>query len=333
MRYTGTSRAWNAQSRSGGTPARSVRPLTTRKLFSSRHLPIILHQSSFINRKGFTLIELLVVISIIALLLVILFPALRAGRSHARTAKCQGTLHQWGLYYARYTAENDYKMPTYLQETRYLPDVLPRSFYKHHYVPKNSSPWDRDGWRWDLQGYRRLLFCPEASVLPANPEVFAVTLLGRTHSAWVENYPDDRTSAAMSSYGLNGWTPGPPGSIPYLMGKPVWVSCLAKGAAAVPVYSDCMLWLACPQETDSPPPKEDAPPEFCWSYGMPTCVMDRHRGGINSLFMDWSVRKVGLKELWTLKWSKDFDTAGPWTKAGGVQPEDWPQWMRRFKDN
>ena len=50
------------------------------------------------------------------------------------------------------------------------------------------------------------------------------------------------------------------------------------------------------------------------------------------LFMDWSVRKVGLKELWTLKWNRNFDTAGPWTKAGGVKPEDWPEWMRRFKD-
>ena len=48
--------------------------------------------------------------------------------------------------------------------------------------------------------------------------------------------------------------------------------------------------------------------------------------------MDWSVRKVGLKELWTLKWHHEYDTAGPWTKAGGVQPEDWPQWMRSFKD-
>jgi hypothetical protein len=23
---------------------------------------------------------------------------------------------------------------------------------------------------------------------------------------------------------------------------------------------------------------------------------------------------------------------GPWTKAGGVQPDDWPEWMRGFKD-
>jgi len=58
----------------------------------------------------------------------------------------------------------------------------------------------------------------------------------------------------------------------------------------------------------------------------------RDDGGINFVFLDWSVRKVGLKELWTLKWDREFDTAGPWTKAGGVRPGDWPEWMRRFKD-
>jgi hypothetical protein len=47
---------------------------------------------------------------------------------------------------------------------------------------------------------------------------------------------------------------------------------------------------------------------------------------------DWSVRKVGLKELWTLKWYAHFDTVGPWTKRGGVKPEDWPEWMRGFKE-
>jgi prepilin-type processing-associated H-X9-DG protein len=60
--------------------------------------------------------------------------------------------------------------------------------------------------------------------------------------------------------------------------------------------------------------------------------IDRHDGGINLLFMDWSIRKVGLKELWTLKWRQEFDTAEPWTKAGGVKPEDWPEWMSGFKD-
>jgi prepilin-type processing-associated H-X9-DG protein len=61
------------------------------------------------------------------------------------------------------------------------------------------------------------------------------------------------------------------------------------------------------------------------------CI-DRHQGAINVLFWDRTVRKIGLKELWTLKWRPQFDTANRWTKAGGVQPEDWPAWMRTFKD-
>jgi hypothetical protein len=24
--------------------------------------------------------------------------------------------------------------------------------------------------------------------------------------------------------------------------------------------------------------------------------------------------------------------SGPWTQAGGVMPENWPDWMRNFKD-
>ncbi len=64
---------------------------------------------------------------------------------------------------------------------------------------------------------------------------------------------------------------------------------------------------------------------------MHTVCINRHQGGINMVFMDGSVRKVGLKELWTLKWCRDITTS-PWTKAGGVELEDWPQWMRKFKD-
>jgi hypothetical protein len=48
-------------------------------------------------------------------------------------------------------------------------------------------------------------------------------------------------------------------------------------------------------------------------------------------FVDTSVRKVGLKELWTLKWHREFDTEGPWVKKPGNNPK-WPDWMKRFKD-
>jgi hypothetical protein len=62
------------------------------------------------------------------------------------------------------------------------------------------------------------------------------------------------------------------------------------------------------------------------------CI-DRHGAGtVNHLFLDWSVRRVGVKELWTLKWHRQFNINGPWTRAGGALPGDWPQWMRPFKD-
>ncbi len=61
------------------------------------------------------------------------------------------------------------------------------------------------------------------------------------------------------------------------------------------------------------------------------CI-DRHNAFVNHVFLDWSVRKVGLKELWKLKWHRQFNTNGAWTTAGGVVSSDWPQWMRKFKE-
>jgi prepilin-type processing-associated H-X9-DG protein len=86
-------------------------------------------------------------------------------------------------------------------------------------------------------------------------------------------------------------------------------------------------------ETKPPPERDAIPTRVVWcDDGFGPFCMNRHNGGINSLFLDWSVRKVGLKELWTLKWSPKYNTQGPWTKAGNVRPEDWPEWMKGLKD-
>ena len=55
-------------------------------------------------RKGFTLIELLVVISIIALLVSILVPALGEAKWLAKKAQCATNLHNIGLSAGSYSA-------------------------------------------------------------------------------------------------------------------------------------------------------------------------------------------------------------------------------------
>jgi len=127
-------------------------------------------------------------------------------------------------------------------------------------------------------------------------------------------------SLILRSYGSNGW-------LGYQ--SPGWLRAWdVPNPVRVPVFFDCVWGSVIPDSNSSPPECEGFAADKTMS---PLCI-NRHNGGINMLFLDSSVRKVGLKELWTLKWNREFDTAGPWTTAGGVQPEDWPAWMRGFKD-
>jgi len=61
---------------------------------------------------GFSLIELLVVISIVALLIALLLPALSLARDSARAIKCQSRLRQIGLGLHLYAQDHDGYLPS-----------------------------------------------------------------------------------------------------------------------------------------------------------------------------------------------------------------------------
>ena len=65
------------------------------------------------SRSAFTLIELLVVVSIIALLVSILLPALSKAREQAKAAMCKTYLRQVGIGVEMYQQENRWHLPPY----------------------------------------------------------------------------------------------------------------------------------------------------------------------------------------------------------------------------
>jgi len=254
--------------------------------------------------RGFTLIELLVVIAIIALLMAILMPSLQRVKKQAKAVACQSNLKQWGLVWAMYTDDNNGKFPYYLASD----------------------------WMQKLVDYygesEKLLYCPMATRTRSEgaPVRYAVIESGDKRcgsyalSEWIYDYdingPINVTSGGRSL-------------------EDYWRSTSHKGLNNVPVMADG-AWRADgqPYPTDDPPSYDGEQRTGVGTAGDEIRIfcINRHDGFINVLFMDWTTRKVGLKELWTLKWHRNFNTAGPWTRAGYVQPSDWPEWMRSFKD-
>jgi prepilin-type N-terminal cleavage/methylation domain-containing protein/prepilin-type processing-associated H-X9-DG protein len=260
------------------------------------------------KQNGFTLIELLVVIAIIALLLAILMPAMSRVRKQSRAVVCQANLKQWGLIFNLYT--DDYN----------------GLFQKGWVGRKEGSLWWMDAARlyYKIDDFR---CCPEATK--------PYTEGGRPpFGAWGVDPGTFLTKGDFGSYGINGWveTRHPIDGVGsskenYNLR---WKTPHVIGAAHVPLLLDAQ-WI------DGWPNPANAPPDYDGEFwqgqsNMVRFCLNRHNANVNVVFLDWSVRKIGLKELWVLKWHREYNTAGAWTKLGGVTLENWPEWMRGFKD-
>ena len=271
--------------------------------------------------RGFTLIELLVVIAIIALLMAILMPALARARNQARTVSCQALLKQWGIIWSMYCQDND-------------------GYFSVGQV--GGAGWHRGEWIICLRSLyatkTNILKCPMATKrLPPLPNGNLPEYGGPFNTYYMPVGGSGTTTGGEEpSYGGNNWIYHPPPGVANIQNRPTewnWRTPNAKGVAYAPVLGDAMWRGGGPYEygTRGDPPNYDGQ-WVDYNNEMKHFVINRHNGFINHVFMDWSVRKVGLKELWKLKWHKEFDTNGPWTTAGGVTSSAWPDWMRHFKE-
>jgi prepilin-type N-terminal cleavage/methylation domain-containing protein len=291
------------------------------------------------KRRGFTLVELLVVIAIIALLMSILMPALGRVRKQAKSVLCQSNMKQWGNCYAMYADAWDGSTPAGWLAGTNLPSSMD---YAKCYWMEALRPY--------YMNEHDLRCCPMA----AKPGTkLGLGPWGGVDIAWgVFGEPGelDRIGEPYSwayvvigdygSTGNNGWVADPPPNVtPADLGEdhPVawnWRNFNISGAGQVPLHGDNQ-WIDCwPMVTDEIPLYEDE--EFsvysAYSHMVRICI-NRHDGFVNWVFMDYSVRPVGLKELWNFKWHRGYDMdEGPTTEEFNIASGNYDGWLRKFRN-
>ncbi|MBI9016799.1 MAG: type II secretion system protein [Phycisphaerae bacterium] len=274
------------------------------------------------KKKAFTLIELLVVISIIALLVSILMPALSKARKSAKSVVCMSNLKQWATISVMYTGDND---DTFWYDG---PDSSPGASQQQAFWMKLLSKYASD--------VQELRFCPMAiKISPINN-----ACNGATFEAWnaAPHVPGIDSEYSSGSYGTNLWLSpvintqrpgwGFPGDVATNKAYH-WGKTSAKNSTDIPVIGDCVWFGVEPFDYQSGDPKGvvSAEKDYFKNHKpnvgtgsfqryMDRICLDRHSRAVNWGFMDGSGRKVQLEDLWTLRWHKKYKRADnveiPW---------------------
>ncbi|MFA5292153.1 MAG: type II secretion system protein [Phycisphaerae bacterium] len=278
------------------------------------------------KRIGFTLVELLVVISIIAILLAMLMPALRRAQGQAKATVCRNNVKQWGMMLTMYANDNN-----------------------GHFVPGFNVK--QGMWMVKLRPYYsgagKIRLCPKATQYLSNVNMVTsiFTAWGvygsKPYQGWypgseVPGVPDFGEAGDYGSYGINAWIDDPVNidpspsiddgvlySIPLADRPNYWRTMYQKNPGTIPAFGDS-VWEGTEAAYSDNPPTIKPGESKTTSKGMFNYCIPRHGLAINLAFLDNSARKVSIKELWDLKWSQTFKTGKNirWENIDWVN-QDW----------
>jgi len=260
------------------------------------------------KKRGFTLIELLVVIAIIAVLMSILMPALNKAKAQAKDVLCKNNQHQWGLIWKLWTDEN-------------------RGFFPSRDGMNNAQRVIID--YYDGNFDRNLFLCPMATKTYVQGGRNPYMTWGPYDYDDMDDGMDEYAPAydVVGSYTVNLWASK---DNEEEAGLEYWKTPNTRGAQYAPIQADGQQQnMQCfpvdqplPFESDVWTPNAQEMQRVCIKRHSPYYinVLKRHSPYyINVLFMDFSVRKATIKEVWRLHWAKNWPSNAPlptWPVSG-----------------
>jgi prepilin-type N-terminal cleavage/methylation domain-containing protein/prepilin-type processing-associated H-X9-DG protein len=272
--------------------------------------------------SAFTLVELLVVIGIITVLISILLPSLGKARQAAQSTACLSNLRQIGIAFVAYTNESRGVPPPGWFATSDQPGWGQRGWFMDPPTSSGAGAYSTYFLSKWLGNTKRIYVCPTANEL-TDPN--AARCAGTPFTGWqpwnITYVFPNRVFGDPLSYGYNNWLE----NNRVLKASAVEGSTAPEGFIAkitqvrnnsnVPVFADSK-WgdIMTPADTNLLPPLSVQQQPYAWWMGaspygsMATVAMQRHKDGINVVFADGSARQVGIRQLWSLQWSRVFKT-------------------------
>ena len=265
---------------------------------------------------SFTKKDLFVTLGCVVFLLANLAVSSSNGRARAKEMVCRSNLQKWGAVFGMFTADNN--------------------GYFHGGWTVNI----KYGGRWFdllrpyLDDNNDLHCCPTATrVRQLYGEYTGVS--GK-FSAWGKfiggpgAYPTS-LRGSYGSYGINTYVCDPSAAT----GRDpewFWRTPNVSPADKIPLLFDCFWIDAFPMAYDEPPQFDGDLSSSGHMNAMKNVCINRHNAAINMLFLDFSVGKVGLKELWELTWHRLWREQ---YEQAGCPPTAWndpDHWMYNMKD-